>query len=220
MRLRLIEWPVEGRLAGIESDRCPRLFQSAKEVVFAGHEIQSAGLCIVRENEIEECVEFFFALSHGHLSYGFSIVFFQSGIDDTGDQHARAFVRHDGYVAERQCRETFTSFRAPAAAGVIHQNIAHDPCGNREEVGTRLPLDVLLADQAQISLMNEGGGLEGVVVPLAAHVGVGEPVKLVIDEGKELLEFGMSLAKLIVGCQSAAYTGACNIVTGTRFRLL
>lgn len=36
--------------------------------------------------------------------------------------------------------------------------------------------------------MNEGGGLESVVVPFAAHVEVGEAVKLVIDEGKELLE--------------------------------
>ena len=31
---------------------------------------------------------------------------------------------------------------------------------------------------------------------------------------------GVSLAKLLPGSQSAAYAGACNIVTGTRFRLL
>jgi hypothetical protein len=52
----------------------------------------------------------------------------------------------------------------------------------------RLELDILLAYQAEISLVDESGGLEGVILALPAHIGVGEPVQLIVDKGKELLE--------------------------------
>jgi hypothetical protein len=46
----------------------------------------------------------------------------------------------------------------------------------------------LLADKPEIGLVDESRGLESVVRALTAHVGVGEPMKLAVDEGKELLE--------------------------------
>ena len=48
----------------------------------------------------------------------------------------------------------------------------------------------VLAGEAEVSLVDEGGGLEGVVGALAAHVGLGEAVQLGIDEGKQIFGGG------------------------------
>jgi len=71
---------------------------------------------------------------------------------------------------------------------VIHQNVAHDACSDGEEVGSRLPLDVLLADKPEIGLVDECSGLKSVVLALPTHVGAREPMKLTVDKGEELLE--------------------------------
>ncbi len=71
---------------------------------------------------------------------------------------------------------------------MIHQNVAHDTRSYREEVGTGLKAEVLLAYQPEIGLVDQGGGLESMVLALAAHVGVREPMKLAVDTGKKLLE--------------------------------
>src|SRR5690242_7672406 len=103
----------------------------------------------------------------------------------SGHQLIGALVRHDGYIAELQFWLAFASFGAPAAAGVIHQDVAHDACSDGEKVRARLPMYVLLADKTEIGLVDEGGRLKSVVRTLAAHVGVGEPMKLAVDERKE-----------------------------------
>jgi hypothetical protein len=46
----------------------------------------------------------------------------------------------------------------------------------------------LLADKPEISLVHQSSGLEGVVLTLPAHIGVGEPMELTVDKGKKLLE--------------------------------
>jgi hypothetical protein len=39
--------------------------------------------------------------------------------------------------------------------------------------------------------VDQGRGLQGVVLPFAAHVGVGETVELIVNEGKKPLESGL-----------------------------
>ena len=56
------------------------------------------------------------------------------------------------------------------AAGVVHQNASHDVGSDAEEVGPILPVDLALIDQSDEDLMDKGGGLQGVVRPLAAKL--------------------------------------------------
>jgi len=57
-------------------------------------------------------------------------------------------------------------------AGVVHQHLAHDAGGETDEMRAAGPVDGL-AGEAQVGLMDERGGLQGVVGTLAAHVGAG-----------------------------------------------
>ena len=47
--------------------------------------------------------------------------------------------------------------------GVIDQNSSDRLCPDREKVRPPLPIDARLVDQFQIGLVNEVGGLEGVI---------------------------------------------------------
>jgi hypothetical protein len=51
-------------------------------------------------------------------------------------------------------------------------------------VGAAVPVDVL-AGEAEVGLVDERGGLEGMVGALAAHVGLGEAMQLRVNEGQQ-----------------------------------
>ena len=55
-------------------------------------------------------------------------------------------------------------------AGVVDEDAAHELGGYAEEVGTALPGYAGLVDELHVGFVDEGGGLEGVVRSLAAHV--------------------------------------------------
>ena len=48
------------------------------------------------------------------------------------------------------------AFRSCLAAGLFHQDIAHGPCRGKKEVSPAFQLQVGLAQQAQIGLVDEG----------------------------------------------------------------
>ena len=50
MRLRFEQRPIEGEFARIQTNADPRLFQTVTQIVFAGNEIQGAGLRFIGEN--------------------------------------------------------------------------------------------------------------------------------------------------------------------------
>ena len=54
-------------------------------------------------------------------------------------------------------------------------------------MGTVLPLHAADVDQAQIYLVDERGGLEQVVLPLAGHVPLRDSPQLAVDEGDQPL---------------------------------
>lgn len=86
--------------------------------------------------------------------------------------------------------------RDSAAAGLIDEDAAHEEGGDSEEVGAAFPLDRGLAEEAEVSFVDEGGGLEGCAGGLVAHVRAGEAVKVVIDEGGEGVPgFGLAEAE-------------------------
>jgi hypothetical protein len=60
------------------------------------------------------------------------------------------------------------------AFGVIDQYTAHHLSRDSHEVGPVLPIDVFLIDQAQVSLVDERGGLESVVLALSPEMPSGD----------------------------------------------
>ena len=73
------------------------------------------------------------------------------------------------------------SFSAPdprlsalAGARVIDQDTADHLRGDAEEMGAILPADVVLSDQLQIGLMDQGRALQGVAGPFLPQVAAGQ----------------------------------------------
>jgi hypothetical protein len=53
---------------------------------------------------------------------------------------------------------------------MIDQDATHHLCSDREEVGTVLPLNLLLINKSEICLVNQGGRLKGVAGALTSKV--------------------------------------------------
>jgi hypothetical protein len=69
-------------------------------------------------------------------------------------------------------------------AGVVDEDLAHDMSSESDEVGAAVPVNVL-AGEAEVGLVDEGSGLEGVVGALAPHISLGEAMQLRVDERKQ-----------------------------------
>jgi len=59
------------------------------------------------------------------------------------------------------------------AAGVLDEDLAHEPCGDAEEVGLILPAHLGLIHQPQVRLMNQSRGLHRVAKAFSTHIAVG-----------------------------------------------
>ena len=66
------------------------------------------------------------------------------------------------------------SFLAFCGAGVVDEDTTHDLGGEHHEVVFGVDMDLVCVDQAEEDLVDEGGGLEGVVGALAVHHLAGE----------------------------------------------
>lgn len=71
---------------------------------------------------------------------------------------------------------------AESGTGVVDQDSAHQLCRHGHEVGAVLEACSVLLDELEISLMNEGGRLQGVADALVPHVRGGTPMQLVVDQ--------------------------------------
>jgi hypothetical protein len=78
--------------------------------------------------------------------------------------------------------------RVLVAAGVIHEQVAHDARRDREEVCAVLPFEVLLVDEAQVSFVDERRRLQGVARGLPAQVAPGDAAQFVVDHRQQLVE--------------------------------
>jgi hypothetical protein len=85
---RLEERTIERKFVSVEANRSPRLPQRVKHVPFAGHEIECAGLRVIGQDEIEERTVFGLRFRFGHLRYRLGVIFLQTGVENSGDQHA------------------------------------------------------------------------------------------------------------------------------------
>jgi hypothetical protein len=57
-------------------------------------------------------------------------------------------------------------------------------------VGAVLPADAAQVDEAKERLVDEGRGLQSVIVAFAAHLEAGQPAKLLVDERHQVIERG------------------------------
>ena len=78
------------------------------------------------------------------------------------------------------------TFVGGAAAGLVDEHAAHLAGGDDIKVAPGIPIDVGV-DQPQIGLVHQLGGLEGAAA-FIAQVGAGQPVQVVIDQRRQLIE--------------------------------
>ena len=75
-------------------------------------------------------------------------------------------------------------------AGVLHQDLPHEPRGNSKKVRAVLPLRRTLAGQAQIGLVHQCRTLQSMIAAFLTQVVPGKPAQLVIDERHQGLQSG------------------------------
>jgi len=71
---------------------------------------------------------------------------------------------------------------------MIHKNPPHQLCGDAVKLRPILPAGVALVDQFQISLINQGGGLQRVALSFPAQIVPGESPQLAVNQGHQLIE--------------------------------
>ena len=74
---------------------------------------------------------------------------------------------------------------------MVDQNAPHQFGSGPIELGAALPMGRMLANQLQISFMNQRSGLKGMARPLAPHIAAGQPLELVIDQRDKLFLSGL-----------------------------
>lgn len=89
------------------------------------------------------------------------------------------------------------AFEALFSPGVVYQDAAHRLGSGGEEVTAAIPaIGLLASDEPDVSLVDEGGSLEGVAGGFGGHPGGSQLAQFVVDEREQF--FGGTG----VGCNS------------------
>ena len=83
-----------------------------------------------------------------------------------------------------------TAFLRPIAPGIVHENPAHRPRGEREEVPPILILHPVLVHEAEVGLVDQSRRPQGVLLALGAELPVSHPPELLVDQRKQPVECG------------------------------
>ncbi len=95
-------------------------------------------------------------------------------------------LQGDGFVVQRQDLAA-APFLGLAAAGEVDEDSSHQAGGNGEEVSPALPFD-LRSHQPEVGFVYQGRGLQEMPRAFPAHVAVGLPAQLLVDDGGQLLQ--------------------------------
>jgi hypothetical protein len=112
----------------------------------------------------------------------------REGLIDRGD-FVEAIGGDGEVVVHLDAMEASGAALGVMLAGIVDEDLAHYVGGEADEVGAVGPVDVF-AGKAEVGFVDEGGGLEGVVWALATHIGLGEAVKLGVDQREEAVGGG------------------------------
>jgi hypothetical protein len=99
--------------------------------------------------------------------------------------------RYGERLGERYSDGTAASLLILPGSCEVHEDAPHQSGGHREKVRPILPVHALRIDQPQVSLVDEGSGLEAVARSFTAHAPSGDPLQLVVDKGGESSERGV-----------------------------
>ena len=91
------------------------------------------------------------------------------------------WASHEKCCIQRHLDVTSASFLCGTGSSVIHQDATHGSGCNRAKMCRVLPLDLTLIDQSQKGLMDQCGGLQAVIAPLAAQMAIGHLTQLAIN---------------------------------------
>ena len=80
-----------------------------------------------------------------------------------------------------------TSLGGVAHAGMVHKDLPHHAGGQREEMGSAVPVGRFAVYHAQIDFMDEGSGLQGVITALAGKVLFRHSAQFVVDKRNECI---------------------------------
>jgi len=94
-------------------------------------------------------------------------------------------LRRDGeLVVHFDAAEASGASLGVVLAGVVNQDLTHDVGSKADEVGATVPVDALTGE-AEVGLVDDRGGLEGMVGALAAHVSLGEAMQLRVNQRQQ-----------------------------------
>ncbi len=100
--------------------------------------------------------------------------------------HLDVIDAFDEWAIEGDAGPGAASLGGLGGAGVVDQNAPDHARADGDEVGAGFPVGLALVDEAKKCLVDDGGGLEGVVGAFVAEVDGGEGAELVVDEGHQL----------------------------------
>jgi len=105
-----------------------------------------------------------------------------------GDDRTMPFRRHDGHFIQIHVGRAAASFVRGARAGGVHQDAPHHLRRDSEKLRTLPPLDFGDIDQSQIDFVDQSGGLQRVLPPLAFHVAVSHTAQFIVNLLRQLIE--------------------------------
>ena len=127
-----------------------------------------------------------------------------------------------GLVGQVDAAEPAAPLLSGLAAGVLDEDAAHGLGRGGEEVAAAVPAAVgVAADQPQVGLVDQGGGLERLPGLLLRQPPGGQPAELVVDQRQQALG-GLGVALLhgregwvtsVIGCSSAGVPPSTSLRT-------
>lgn len=121
------------------------------------------------------------------LGGGFVLLFeFRQGLIDREQLVAFGFDRELN-LSPIDARELPAAFLAHFSARAVDQNPAHRLGGGGKEMISPLPFLVLVLDQSEISLVNQGGGLQGLAGTFLGHPPGCQAAQFVVHDGEEFV---------------------------------
>src|SRR5271165_1778620 len=92
----------------------------------------------------------------------------------------------DQALVQRNLHRTSTSLLIIPGTRKIRQDAAHHPGGNGEKMSAILPIHRVDIHQAEVNLVDQGGGLQSVTRIFPSHAAVRQSVQLVFDHRSQL----------------------------------
>jgi len=100
------------------------------------------------------------------------------------------------HVVQVQALAAATPFEAGLAPGLVDQDLTHGLGGGPEEMPAAVPARLVVPEQTQVRLVDEGRGLERRPRAQHCHPRLGDPVQLAVDQRQQL---GGSIAVAVIG---------------------